>query len=78
LTASELEFSPEIDAIGYGWYQTDNRGAYWIDPVTFVVKTAEGRYAKFQPATFSGPNGESFHMDFRYYYAADDTGVFDR
>jgi hypothetical protein len=77
LTASGL-FSAAIDAIGYGWYQTDNRGAYWIDPVTFVVKTAEGCHAKFQPATFQGPNGESFHMDFRYYYADNDTGVFDK
>jgi hypothetical protein len=76
LTASGLEFSPEIDAIGYGWYQTDNRGTYWVDPVTYVVKTAEGHYAKFQPATFKGPSDESFHMDFRYYYAA--SGVFDR
>jgi hypothetical protein len=72
------QFSTEIDAIGYGWYQTDNRGAYWVDPVTYVVKTAEGNYAKFQPATFKGPNNESFHMDFRYYYAANDTGVFDK
>jgi hypothetical protein len=78
LTASELDFSAEIDTIGYSWYGTDNRGTYWVDPLVFVIKTAEGHYAKFRPLTFKGPNAENFHMSFRYYYAGDDTGVFDK
>jgi hypothetical protein len=78
LSAAPEQLSGLADAIGWQWYQTDNRGAYWVDPVTYVVKTAEGNYAKFQPATFKGPGGENFHMDFRYYYVADDTGFFDQ
>lgn len=80
LTASGLDLSTEIDAIGYSWYWTDNRGNYATDkPVTtFVVKTAEGHYAKFRPLTFKGPNSENFHMSFRYYYTGNDTGVFDK
>jgi hypothetical protein len=78
LTASGLDFSAVIDVIGHSWYQTDNRGSYWVDPVVFVIKTAEGHYAKFRPLTFKGPTEENFHMSFRYYYAAGDAGVFDK
>ncbi|MDR1908770.1 MAG: HmuY family protein [Spirochaetaceae bacterium] len=68
-----------VDAIGYSWYGTDNRGNYWVDnpPVTFVIKTAEEHYAKFQPGSFKGPAEESFHMAFRYYYTGNNTGVFE-
>jgi hypothetical protein len=86
LAAEGLAFSAEIDAIGYGWYYTDNRGDYWVSkegyPIrTFVVKTAEGHYAKFQPASFYGPDmkkGPGFHMEFRYHYVANNKGVFDK
>jgi hypothetical protein len=88
LDTSELSFSDDIDAIGFSWYWTDNRGNYATEnpdtkkPVaTFVVKTAEGNYAKFQPGSFYGPNGKNgpeFHMVFRYYYVANATGGFDK
>jgi hypothetical protein len=73
LTASTL-----VDAIGYSWYATDNRGTYWIDPVTYVIQTAEGHYAKFQPGSFKNSSGDkNFHMAFRYYYTGNGTEVFD-
>ncbi|MDR3122510.1 MAG: HmuY family protein [Treponema sp.] len=73
-----LKRSAEVDAIGWQWYTSDNRGGYTVNIVTYVVKTAEGNYAKFQPGTFSGLNKENFNMKFRYYYVENDTGIFDR
>jgi hypothetical protein len=78
LSVDQGQLSSLVDAIGWQWYKTDNRGKYWVDPLTCVVKTAEGNYAKFQPATFQGSGGENFHMDFRYYYVEDNTGFFDQ
>jgi hypothetical protein len=74
-----LTFSGEVDAIGYGWYAMAGMPPTFSVPTkTFVVKTAEGHYAKFQPGTFYGPNSESFYMTFRYFYSGNATGVFDK
>jgi hypothetical protein len=75
-----LTFSDAVDAIGYGWYNTssDMPPTYSVPTNTFVVKTAEGKYAKFQPGTFSGPNNESFYMSFRYLYSDDDSENFEK
>jgi hypothetical protein len=80
LSIEGLTSSDVVDAIGWRWYETDNRGKYWMPdpPNTYVIKTAEGNYAKFLPGTFEGPNKEKFHMAFRYYYMADATGAFDK
>ncbi|MDR3303740.1 MAG: HmuY family protein [Treponema sp.] len=77
-------FSGVIDtAIGYKWYETGTGGAnggptYRVDPKTFVIKTVEGNYAKFQPLTFAGPNSESFYMKFEYLYQADGATTFSK
>jgi hypothetical protein len=66
---SDDGLSGEIDAIGYGWHST---GAgmlptYSVPDNTYVIKTAEGDFAKFQPKTFA-KDGRSFVMDFVYSY----------
>jgi hypothetical protein len=76
---SGLAFSGEVDAIGYSWYTMAGMPPTFSVPVnTFVVKTAEGNYAKFQPATFYGPNNESFYMTFRYLYSGSAAGQFSK
>jgi hypothetical protein len=77
LNTSGLTFSGEVDAIGYSWYNmTGMPPTFYITPNTFVVTTAEGHYAKFQPGTFYGPNNESFYMSFRYLYSGSSSGGF--
>jgi hypothetical protein len=66
---SDEGLSGEIDAIGYGWYST---GAgmpptYSVPNNTYVIKTQEGNFAKFQPTTFV-KDGKNFVMDFSYSY----------
>ncbi|GHV96172.1 hypothetical protein AGMMS50293_24920 [Spirochaetia bacterium] len=79
LNIEGLTSSIEIDAIGYGWYSTAGMPpTFSVNTNTYVVKTAEGNYAKFQPGTFYGPENQSFYMSFRYYYVEDDTGTFDQ
>ncbi|MDR1909258.1 MAG: HmuY family protein [Spirochaetaceae bacterium] len=74
-----LNFSDDVDAIGYGWYEMAGMPpTFTVADKTFVVKTAEEHYAKFQPGTFYGPASESFYMTFRYFYSGNDTGVFDK
>jgi hypothetical protein len=76
---SGLAFSDEVDAIGYSWYTMAGMPPTFSVPVnTFVVKTVEGNYAKFQPATFYGPNNESFYMTFRYLYSGSADGLFSK
>ena len=79
LNTEGLTASGAIDAIGYGWYSMAGMPPnFSVNTNTYVVKTAEGHYAKFQPGSFYGPNNESFYMEFRYYYTRDDTGAFDQ
>ncbi|MDR1587037.1 MAG: HmuY family protein, partial [Treponema sp.] len=75
-----LTFSAAVDAIGYGWYNmsSDMPPTFSVATNTFVVKTAEGKYAKFQPGTFYGPKNESFYMSFRYLYSDDDSEKFEK
>jgi hypothetical protein len=79
LNISGLTESGEVDAIGYGWYSTtdDMPPTFTLKTNTYVVKTVEGNYAKFQPGSFYGPNRESFYMNFRYLYG-DSSGTFER
>ena len=79
LNTEGLTASGAIDAIGYGWYSMAGMPpTFSVNTNTYVVKTAEGHYAKFQPGSFYGPNNESFYMEFRYYYTGDATGAFDQ
>jgi hypothetical protein len=79
LNTSGLTSSTEIDAIGYGWYAMAGMPpTFSVNTNTYVVKTAEGNYAKFQPGSFYGPNNESFYMSFRYLYADNDSGTFEK
>ena len=76
---AESAFSSTIDtAIGYSWYSTSGMPPTMSAATnTYVVKTVEGTYVKFQPGSFYGPNSESFYMSFRY-YAGDNSGTFDK
>jgi hypothetical protein len=75
---STLSLSNKVDAIGKSWYTTEGTPPVFSVPVnTFVVKTAEGRYAKFQPESFYGPDNEQFYMTFRYLYSGDNSDQFD-
>jgi hypothetical protein len=63
------EFSSIIDAIGYSWYNSPGQSTPASPKTnTYIVKTAEAKYAKFQPTSFYGPAGESFYMEFEYEY----------
>jgi hypothetical protein len=60
--------SGEIDAIGYGWYSTSGMPpTYSVPNNTYIIKTAEEKFALFQPETFV-KDGKSFVMDFSYEY----------
>jgi hypothetical protein len=66
---SEDGLSGAIDAIGYSWYKMAGMPPVF-SPVgnSYVIKTVEGKFAKFQPETFYGPKSEGFVMDFSYSY----------
>ena len=65
---SDDGLSGDIDAIGYGWYTTAGMPpVYSVAENTYIIKTAEGNFAKFQPETFA-KDGKNFIMDFSYYY----------
>jgi hypothetical protein len=62
---------------GFGWYSKDGSPPTFSTVTkTFVVKTAEGNYGKFQIGSFYGPAKEAFYAQFRYYYAEDTSGTF--
>jgi hypothetical protein len=65
----------EIDAIGYGWYSVGSGmpPTYSVANNTYIIKTVEGGFAKFQPITFA-KDGKSFVMDFYYEYSEDANG----
>jgi hypothetical protein len=65
-----LSPSTEVDAIGCRWYAIDDSEppVYRVNQNTYVVKTVERNFAKFQPETYTGPAGESFYMAFTYLY----------
>lgn len=68
-----LSPSTEVDAIGSLWYGADGS----VNKNTYVVKTVEGNFAKFQPESYTGPAGESFYMTFTYLYG-NSSGTFPR
>jgi hypothetical protein len=79
---AETDLISEIDVIGHSWYTASlisGGGAnYAVNTNTYIVKTVEGKYAKFQPGSFYGPTNESFSMRFRYYYFDGDGETFDK
>jgi hypothetical protein len=59
-----------VDSIGYSWY---SMGAgmpptFSVAGNTYIIKTVEEKYVKFQPESFYDENNKSFVMDFSYYY----------
>jgi hypothetical protein len=69
--------SAGINAIGCLWYGADGSGVCRVNRNTYVVRTVEGNFAKFQPETCTGPAGEGFYMTFTYLYG-DSSGTFAR
>jgi hypothetical protein len=64
---SDNGMSLQIDTIGYGWYSMAGMPpTFAVAKNTYIIKTVEGRYAKFQPESFYGPKNESFVMNFSY------------
>jgi hypothetical protein len=59
-----------VDSIGYSWYSMGSGmpPTFSVAENTYIIKTVEGNYAKFQPESFYGPKNESFYMDFSYSY----------
>ena len=77
--AGPLSYSTDLLAIGNGWYEFDrDTRTFSVEKKTYVVKTTGGNYAKFQPATFDGPNGESFWCVFEYLYQDDGAATFSK
>ncbi|MDR0721397.1 MAG: HmuY family protein, partial [Treponema sp.] len=70
---NDTGLSGEIDAIGYGWYAMAGMPpTFSVAGNTYIVKTVEGKFAKFQPESFYGSNNESFVMIFSYYYKSEE------
>ena len=66
---SGVTFSGSVDAIGKDWYSyTGMPPTYSQEVETWVVRTAEGNYAKFQISSWYGPSDEKFYCDFVYMY----------
>ncbi|MDR2398200.1 MAG: HmuY family protein [Spirochaetaceae bacterium] len=66
---NDTGLSGEIDAIGYSWYtMTGMPPTFSVAKTTYVIKTVEEKFAKFQGESFYGPKNESFVMDFSYSY----------
>jgi hypothetical protein len=61
---NNTNLSEEIDIIGYKWHNPDDES---ILTNTYVIKTTDGGFAKFQPKTFAKDN-KKFVMDFDYSY----------
>jgi hypothetical protein len=79
LNTDGLAEQGDVDAIGYGWYtMTGMPPTFSVKNNTYVIKTAEGNYAKFQPLSFYGPNTESFYMRFSYLYQDDGSATFSK
>jgi hypothetical protein len=90
LDLSEIEetaYSTAVDAIGNeqttdrsGWYTKAGGPPPTFSPIvnTFVIINPVGKYGKFQPGSFYGPGNESFYVSFRYLFADNDTGIFDK
>ena len=71
--------SAGIDAIVCLWHSVEDseQPVYRVKTNTYVVRTVEGNFAKFQPESYTGPAGESFYMDFTYLYG-NSSGIFAR
>jgi hypothetical protein len=68
---SDTTLDGEIDAIGYGWYETDGMPpVYSVPQQTYIIKTTEDGRVRFMPQSFYGTGNPrpQFHMDFAYYY----------
>ncbi|MDR1301533.1 MAG: hypothetical protein LBK43_03570, partial [Treponema sp.] len=71
---NDTGLSGEIDAIGYGWYSMAGMPpTFSVAKNTYIIKTVEGQFVKFQPETFYGPKNESFVMDFSFAYKGSGT-----
>jgi hypothetical protein len=69
--SSSVPLRGAVDAIGYGWYSMVGMPpTFPLAGNTYIIKTAEGKFAKFQPETFYSPQNYPFVMDFAYYYEA--------
>jgi hypothetical protein len=69
-----------VDSIGYLWYSMAGMPpTFSVGQNTYIIKTQEGGFAKFQPQSFTGTtdhgedNGKNFVMNFVYYYEAPPT-----
>lgn len=71
------EFSATPLAIGSSWvsYSSETK-VFTMQPVVYVVKTAESNYAKMRIVTFMGPNNEYYYSLFKYLYQADGASSF--
>jgi hypothetical protein len=68
--SSEVPLRAAVDSIGYGWYSMAGMPPTFSVPAqTWIIKTAEGGFAKFQPLDFAG-GGANFTPNFYYYYEA--------
>jgi hypothetical protein len=77
--ASSFTYSNSMFSIGHGWYAYDHDAkVYSVAKNTYVLKTTEGKFAKFQIATFDGPGGEAFWCLFEYLYQDDSTAFFSK
>jgi hypothetical protein len=66
--STDIDFREAVDAIGYGWYSMAGMPpVFSVAQNTYIIKIAEGKFAKFQPLTFNNGGG-NFTMDFAYYY----------
>jgi hypothetical protein len=74
-----LSPSTGVDAIGCRWYGAGGSEppVYGVNKNTYVVRTVEGNFAKFQPESYTGPAGESFYMTFTYLYG-NSSGTFSK
>jgi hypothetical protein len=73
VSTGTVDLRAAVDTIGYGWYSMAGMPpTFSVAKNTYVIKTVEGVFAKFQPESFYGPNNESFVMDFSYYYGGSD------
>jgi hypothetical protein len=70
-----LSPSTAVDAIGCRWYGGSETPV--VNQNTYVVRTVEENFAKFQPESYTGPAGEGFCMAFTYLYG-DSSGTFSK
>jgi hypothetical protein len=59
-----------------GWYRYDFLShLLWPRPISFVIRTADGRYAKLEIESYYCPGPEPGCVSFRYAYQGDGSGA---